>query len=140
MTAANLGEAAAGLLLVFFLPGYTTTRALFPEWRLRGSEAWRRGVETVTLGFVISIGWTVVIAYLLLEGGPSGFAASWTDPALEAALALVTVIAFLVGWWEGAYARVPPQRTVSSDPGGEGAWELTRRLEDLGREERRLEH
>jgi hypothetical protein len=141
MTATSLFESFAGLLLLFVLPGYTTTRALFPEWRIQGSEAWRRAVEIVTLSFVLSIGWTVVVGYLLLTVAPGGFQAFWTDPELEVALLGVSVVAFVVGWHFGAYSRTPPARSSSEpDPGGEGAWELTRQLDQLARDERRLEH
>ncbi|MGA8275783.1 MAG: DUF1616 domain-containing protein [Thermoplasmata archaeon] len=141
MTSTSLLEALAGLLLVFFLPGYTTTRAIFPEWRIRGTEAWRRGVEIVTLSFVLSIGWTVVLGYLLLAGAPNGFEASWTDPELEVALLVVSVAAFIAGWRLDAYSKTPPaSERPSPDPGGEGAWELTRHLDRLARDERRLEH
>jgi hypothetical protein len=141
MTSTNLLEAAAGLVLVFFLPGYATTRAIFPEWRLRGREAWRRGVEVVTLSFVLSVAWTLVLGYLLLAGFPGGFQASWGDPQLELGLLLVTVVAFLAGWRLGAYgASAPSPPQLPPEPGGEGAWELGRHLDLLARDERRLRH
>jgi Protein of unknown function (DUF1616) len=141
MTSTSLLEAGAGLLLLFFVPGYATTRAIFPEWRLRGPDPWRTGLETVTLSFVLSIGWTVVVGYLLLQGSGAGFQADWAHPQLELGLTLVALGAFLIGWAEGAYARkAPSPRRATPDPGGEGAWELSRRLDRLDQEERRLEH
>jgi pimeloyl-ACP methyl ester carboxylesterase len=141
MPVSNLFEDAGGLVLLFFLPGYATTKALFPEWRVRGVQALRRALETVTLSFVLSVAWTVVVGYGLLELAPGGFQAAWSDPELEAALALVTLGAVGVGAWMGAYSRVPPERPpTSAVPGEEGAWELTRRLDRLAREDRRLRH
>jgi len=141
MTATGLLESVAGLLLLFFVPGYTTTRAVFPEWRIRGAEAWRRGVEVVTLSFVLSIAWTIVIGYLLLALAPGGFGSFWTNPELEVALLFVTLVSFISGWRVGAYGTHPPPTVApAADPGGEGAWELTRRLDHLAREERRVEH
>jgi len=141
MTATSLLEAVAGLVLVFFLPGYATTRAIFPEWRIRGREAWRRAVETATLSFVLSVGWTVVVGYLLLAAAPGGFQASWTDPELEGALLVISLAAFFLGWRTGAFAKDPPaSKGPLPDPGGDGAWELTRRLDRLSLEERRLQH
>jgi hypothetical protein len=141
MTATSLLEGAAGVLLLFFLPGYATTRALFPEWRVRGSEAWRRAVEIVTLSFVLSVTWTILLGYLLLSVAPGGFQPFWTNPLLEGAQLVVTVGGLLTGWWLGAYASAPPERwSTEAEPGGEGAWELTRRLDQLAHERRRLEH
>jgi hypothetical protein len=141
MTATSLLEGAAGILLLFFLPGYTTTRAIFPEWRIRGSEAGRRTVEVVTLSFILSATWTILLGYLLLAAAPGGLQAFWTDPVLEGAQVVVTIGGFVVGWWLGAYATIPPQcAPAARDAGGEGAWELTLRLDQLTRERRRLEH
>ncbi|MGA9840161.1 MAG: DUF1616 domain-containing protein [Thermoplasmata archaeon] len=141
MPGASPPEAVAGLFLVFFLPGYALTRAMFPEWRLRGPAAFLRLVETVTLAFVLSVGLTVLAGYLLLTVAPGGFRAYWSDPVLEAVLAGITVVAFVAGWVEGAYRREPPSTHVADGGlGDEGAWELTRELDRLGREERRLNH
>lgn len=135
-------EAIAGGLLVFFIPGYFLTRALFPEWRLRGSAALRRLIETLTLSFVLSVTLTVLVGYLLLIAAPGGFQAYWTDPILEAALAAIAAAACVVGLLRSAYSQQAPatRPRAEPDPGGRGAFELTRELDRLGREERRLRH
>ena len=135
-------EAIAGGLLVFLVPGFFLTRALFPEWRFRGSAAARRLLETLTLSFVLSVTLTVLVGYLLLTLAPGGFQAYWSDPVLEAVLAGVALAAAAAGLLRGAYAREPPAPWPSPepDPGGSGAWELTRELDRLNREERRLRH
>jgi hypothetical protein len=126
---------------VFFVPGYTLTKATFPEWRMRGSAALLRLLETFTLAFVLSVVVTILVGYLLLAATPGGFQAYYRNPVLEASLAGVAVVGFAVGWYRGAYRRVPPPRTASeAQPGSEGAWELSRELDRLGREERRLNH
>ena len=141
MVGASIPEAVAGVLLVFFLPGYALTRATFPEWRLRGPEALLRALETCTLAFVLSIVLTVLAGYALLAAAPGGFQAYWTDPLLEAVLAAIAVVGFAAGWYRGAYRRETPGAPVPpSGDGEEGAWELTRELDRLGREERRLNH
>jgi|HubBroStandDraft_1064217.scaffolds.fasta_scaffold333812_2 hypothetical protein len=141
MVGANLAEAMAGLFLVFFVPGYTLTKATFPEWRIRGPDALLRLVETVTLALVLSVVLTILVGYVLLAGAPGGFQAYWSDPVLETSLAAIAVVAFVFGWFRGAYRRDPPPApTLETDAGEEGAWELTRELERLGREERRLNH
>jgi len=136
----GLGEAVAGGALVFFVPGYAVAKAVFPERRLSGPDGVRWALEVVALAFVLSVVLTVTVGYLLLAGAPGGFAASWSDPLLEASLAAVAAVAFVVGWLEGAYARVPPPgKARPEEPGGVGAWELAERLDRLQRERLRLE-
>jgi hypothetical protein len=132
-------EVPIGFLLVLFVPGYAVTKALFPEWRIRGPEAYLRLIEIATLGFVLSVVLTVLVGYVLLVGAPSGFQAYWSAPVLEAALAGIALVAVAVGAARGAYARVPPPARAPAPSGGEeGAWELTRELDRLAREERQL--
>jgi len=141
MTLVAGAEGVAGGLLLFFLPGYAITKALFPEWRVRGTEGYRRLLEIVTLSFVTSTGLTVVVGFGLLSLAPGGFAAVWSDPLLEGVLVALTGLALVVAFFRGAFARVPP--TARPQPEGadkEGAWELSRELERLARDERRLEH
>jgi len=141
MTALAPVEALAGGLLLFFVPGYAIAKASFPEWRVRGEGGLPRLVELVTLSFVLSVVLTVLVGYGLLNLAPGGFAASWSDPVLEAVLAAVAVVALVVAVLRGAFARVPPvTRLTEADSGAEGAWELSRELERLSRDERRLEH
>ena len=141
MTVESVAQAVAGALLLFFVPGYAVTRALFPEWRVRGSGGARRALEEVTLAFVTSIGLTVVVGFGILDLAPGGFSAVWSDPLLEAVLAAVALVAFVVAVVRGGFARVPPLRAPTEEvPGEEGAWELSRELERLGRDERRLQH
>jgi uncharacterized membrane protein len=141
MTALGVAQGIGGALLLFFVPGYAVTKALFPEWRVRGTGGARRLLEEVTLAFVTSIGLTVLVGFGLLDLAPGGFQAAWTDPVLEVALAAVALVAFAVAVARGAFSTTPPTpTTVSEDPGGEGAWEVSRELERLGRDERRLQH
>ena len=138
----NAVETLVGLLLLFVVPGYAVTRAVFPEWRMRGENALRRGVEVLTLSFVLSVSLTVLLGYVLLSAFSGGFSAAWSDPLLEATLAAVTLVAGSVAYLRGAFARVPPipPRWTEEEPGEEGAWEVTVELDRLAREERRLEH
>ncbi|MCI4331662.1 MAG: DUF1616 domain-containing protein [Thermoplasmata archaeon] len=136
----NPAEAFAGFLLVFFLPGFAVTRAVFPEWRLRGALAIERAVETATLSLVTSVALTILIGFALLQS-PSGFQASWSDPLLELCLGAVTFLGLVVGWWRGAYRREPPATPAPEPaPGDSNAWETLRDLEANARERRRLAH
>jgi hypothetical protein len=141
MTFISAGEGLVGGLLLFFVPGYALTKALFPEWRLRGPLAGRRLVEVVTLSFVTSIGLTVVVGFGILDLAPGGFSAAWSDPLLEAVLATLAGAAFVVSIFRGAWSHVAPAAPSEGGTSGEeDAWELSRELERLGRDERRLEH
>jgi hypothetical protein len=133
-------ETVAGFLLVFFVPGYAVTKALFPEWRIRGPEAYLRLLEIFSLGFVLSIVLTVLVGYVLLVGSPSGFQAYWSTPALEAALLAIAVVAITVASVRGAFARVPPptRGPPAVDADEEDVWRVTRELDRLAREERAL--
>lgn len=141
MSGANPLEVVAGLLIVFFLPGYVVTKALFPEWRIRGAARLRRLIEVVTLSFLLSVVLTVLVGYFELTFAPGGFRAYWTDPVLEVSLLAIALVAVVLGWFRGAYRVEPPTGTPSTPhPGDEGAFELTHRLDLLAREERRIRH
>jgi len=141
MTLLGVLEGLVGALLLFFVPGYAVAKALFPEWRVRGPQGGRRLLEIVTLSFVMSVGLTVVVGFGILDLVPGGFAAAWSDPVLEAVLAAITVVALVAAFFRGAFARTPPTGpSVPEGKGEEGAWELSRELERLGRDERRLQH
>ncbi len=136
----NPAEVVAGLLLLFFVPGYAVTKATFPEWRIRGPAATLRLLEIATLSFVTSIVLAVLVGYFLLVAGPTGFQAYWTDPVLEAVLAGITALAFGVGWYRGAYRRDPPTGVPPEPVGESGGWELVEELDRLRRDERRIRH
>ncbi|HZY70823.1 MAG TPA: DUF1616 domain-containing protein [Thermoplasmata archaeon] len=131
--------AVLGGLLVFVLPGYALTRALFPEWRVRGEGGWVRGVEIASLSLIGSVSMTVLVGFGLLNVSPSGFQASWSEPTLEIVLAAVTVAGLVVAAARGAFSKVPPGGPDSEpDPGFGGGWEVIRQLDRLAREERSL--
>jgi hypothetical protein len=133
-------EALIGVLLVFVLPGLALSRALFPEWRFRGPDGLVRVVETASLALILSVALTIVVGFGLLSSS-AGFSASWSDPALEAVLGVITVVGFAVAWLRGAFARVPPAARPLEPLGGEeGSAEALGRAEELLREERRLRH
>jgi uncharacterized membrane protein len=129
-------ETFAGLLLVFFAPGYFVTRALFPEWRLRPGDRLRPLLETVTLSFVLSIVLTVLVGEVMLVSFPGGFAATWSDPTLELVLTVVALVAFGVALARGAFAREPVAGPSAAPHPEEGPWELTRALDRVAAEER----
>ncbi len=124
-----------GALLLFFLPGFTVARAVFPEKRFRGPAGLRGALELTVLAFVLSVVLTVLVGYVLLSVAPGGFSATWEAPSLEVALGAIAVVAFGVGAVRGAYARRPPPASEAG-PGDEGAWELSRKLDRLAADRR----
>ncbi len=133
--------AVLGGLLVFLLPGYTLTKALFPDWRIRGPDAGLRAVEIVALSLVTSVALTVVVGFALLVLPGAGFAASWNDPMLEGVLAGIATLGLGVGVVRGAYGREPPPSPAPEpSPGSDDGWALVGRLEAIDRERRRLLH
>ncbi len=130
-------EAVLGGALLFFVPGFAVARATFPRLRFRGPDGLRGALETVALSFTLSVVLTVLVGFALLRLAPGGFAASWSDPLLETCLGAVAIVAFAVGYLEGAYATAPPA-PAPPEPGAAGAWELSRELDRLAREERRI--
>ncbi|HKS59669.1 MAG TPA: DUF1616 domain-containing protein [Thermoplasmata archaeon] len=133
----NLAESAAGIALLFFLPGFALTRALFPEWRLR--EGWIRIAETLTLSLVLSVSLTVLVGFVLGNLPGDWFRATWSDPLLEEVLGAFALVGFVWGWHRGAYSRVAPsppegiERTDEADP-----IELLRSFDRLLQEEKQL--
>ncbi|HTT35326.1 MAG TPA: DUF1616 domain-containing protein [Thermoplasmata archaeon] len=138
-TLAALG--VIGLLLVFVLPGYTWTRAIFPEWRVRGPLAAERAIAIATLAFALSVALTVLEGFGLLRLAPGGFAATWSDPVLEVALAVTALGGFVVGALRGAYRTQPPEApALEPSPGSDDGWNLVERVEAIDRERRRVRH
>ncbi|MCI4349476.1 MAG: DUF1616 domain-containing protein [Thermoplasmata archaeon] len=135
----NLAFAVGGLLLLFFLPGFAVTRALFPEQRVVRPRSIRTLVEQVTLSVFVSLALTVLVGFALL-GTSGGFGAAPSDPLVELALVAVTVVALVTAVLRGSFSAVPPATVSTEEPGNEGALELVRALDDLAREERRLRH
>lgn len=135
----SLLEAIAGFLLLFVLPGFTVTKAVFPEWRVRGDGGLRRATEIGALTLTVSAALVVLVGFGLENGTAAGFAATWSDPALEVSLAALAALAFGIGWQRGAYRRDPPAAPPAEPlPGQEGAGELLRSFDRIRREERRL--
>jgi len=134
---------AAGIVLVFFLPGFLVAKAIFPEFRVRRApDPIRQAVVLTTLSLVLSVALTILVGFGLLSLAPGGFQAAWSDPVLEVILLAIALIAFAAGWFRGAYSKVPVTRPPTEAPlgGEEGAWELQRELDRLRLKERRLIH
>jgi hypothetical protein len=135
---ANLAEYWLGGALLFALPGYAWSRALFPEWRLRGRMALDHAVRLGTLSFVWSLAILVVVGSTLSEIPSLGFSAAWSDPRLELLLGGLTLIGFAAAALRGAFSPAVPDSGPSS-PRGEGSPLPTlRQLDRLTREENRL--
>ena len=132
--------AVLGALLLFALPGFALSRALFPEWRFRGEAGTLHAVETVALSVVLSLSMTILVGFAFLNL-PVGFSAVWGDPTLEIVLIVATAVALVIAALRGAFARVAPAGPTLEPLGGEeGGADLLARAEAIARERRRLRH
>jgi hypothetical protein len=133
----NAGEIALGLALLFFLPGFAVSRALFPEWRFRGG--WIRVTEILTLSLILSVALTILIGFTLGNLPGALFQASWSDPILEVILGGITIAGLAGAWVRGGLARVPPAPLRGpAAPGPDRPFELIRALDQLASQERGL--
>ena len=86
-----------GLLLVFFLPGFTLMRVLFPRAEELDTEMGL--LFQAVMGAVMSVVISVLVGFVLGSPMFEGFI------ALNIWLSLggVSILFFILGWWRGAY-------------------------------------
>jgi hypothetical protein len=110
-------QVAAALLLVFFLPGFTLIRVLFPRKEDLNPEYGL--LYQVALGMVLSLVLVVLLGFVLTSFTDAATGRGYFEAGnLWAALSGMTLIFFVIGWWRGAYPvlgrihprllRVPP--------------------------------
>lgn len=88
----------AGLLLIFFIPGFTLMRMLFPRPEELDTEM---GILfQAVLGAVMSVVISVLVGFLLGNPLIKGF----TDVNLWLSLGGLSILFFVLGWWRGAYS------------------------------------
>lgn len=134
-------EAILGGFLILAAPGLAWSRALFPEWRIAGPQAYLRAVETASMAVVVSLSLTIVVGFGLTFNTNGSFPASWSDPLLEAILAAIAVVGAVLAWARGGFSRVPPPApALEPAPGADSPEELLRDLARLQAESRRLRH
>ncbi|UCF08282.1 MAG: DUF1616 domain-containing protein [Thermoplasmata archaeon] len=93
----DLIRIALGLLLIFFLPGFTLMRMLFP--RAEELDTDMGILFQVVMGGVMSIVIVVLVGFVLGSPVLMGF----TDVNLWLAFGGMTVGFFVLGWYRGAY-------------------------------------
>ena len=98
---ANELQAAVGLLLIFFIPGFTLIRVLFPRKEELNPEYGL--LYQIALGMVMSFVIVVLLGFFLTSmTKPTG--GGYFDPAtLWSSLGGLSIILFVIGWWRGAY-------------------------------------
>ncbi|HEV2166420.1 MAG TPA: DUF1616 domain-containing protein [Thermoplasmata archaeon] len=133
-------EIVAGLLLVFFLPGFAITRALFPERRVFRPLSWKNLLEQLTSSVVLSVALTILVGFVWL-GTSTGVQANWSDPLEEATLGAVAAVALGIAVARGGFSVLPPKSAPLEPQGGHSdPVEVVHRLDLLAREERTLTH
>src|SRR3972149_1507051 len=95
-------QIAAALILVFFLPGFTLVRVLFPRKEELNPEYGL--LYQITLGMVLSLVLVVLLGFVLssftnADTGKGFFEAG----TLWVSLSALSAVFFLLGWWRGAY-------------------------------------
>jgi len=96
-------QIVAGILFVFFLPGFTMINMLFPRKGELDPEY--DIVYRITLGMGLSIVISVIVGFGLnaVSSEEVGYV---TSGPLWAVLLSITGLFALVGWWLGAYPRL----------------------------------
>ena len=93
----DLIQLAFGLLLIFFLPGFTLMRMVFP--RPEELDVDMGILFQVVMGAVMSIVFAVLIGFVLGSPVLKGFTAT----NLWLTLGGLTLAFFFIGWYRGAY-------------------------------------
>ncbi len=88
---------AFGLLLIFFFPGFTLMRMLFP--RADELDTDMGLLFQAVLGSVMSVVISVLVGFVLGSPVLQGF----TEVNVWLSLGGLTLLFFVVGWWRGAY-------------------------------------
>jgi uncharacterized integral membrane protein len=136
-----LYESLTALALIFVLPGFALSRAIFPEWRFRGRGGAEHLAETAAMSLVLSVSLTILVGFALQNSPSVGFQASWSFPLLEVLLAGVAGGALVTALYRGAFSKIPPLRIPARrERPGTDAWEILDRLDEFALKERRLAH
>jgi len=143
---ANIVQIIIALLFIFVLPGFTFVRALFPRKGELDMEY--NLLYQITLGMGLSIVLTILVGFMLasLPINTDTNKGYFDAPYIWAALILITVVFFVIGWWRGAYpfmgklhpklARMPPQEPLQVKMPDEKT--AVRKLRALAAERQRL--
>jgi len=115
----NLLQALAGILIIFFLPGFTLVNLMFPR---RGElDPEYDFVYRTTLGMGLSVVMAILVGFLLNAASTAEHPYVTAGPLWAVLLSLTGVFA-LVGWLRGAYPRAgmihPALYRAPSVPGG----------------------
>jgi hypothetical protein len=93
----DLIQIVMGLLLIFFLPGFTLMRMLFPRAEELDTEMGL--LFQMVIGAVMSVVIAVLIGFVLGSPVFKGF----TGVNLWITLGGMSLVFFIYGWWRGAY-------------------------------------
>ena len=96
----NVLQVIAGIVILFFLPGYTLVNLLFPRKGELDPEYDQ--VYRVTLGMALSLAISIMIGFLLNAAGDEQHAYVAPGPLWEVLLSITAILA-LGGWLRGAY-------------------------------------
>jgi hypothetical protein len=86
-----------GFLLIFFLPGFTLMRMLFP--RAEELDTDMGLLFQMVLGSVMSVVISILVGFVLGSPVFKGFTAT----NIWLVLGTLTIVFFIIGWWRGTY-------------------------------------
>ncbi|HEV2519661.1 MAG TPA: DUF1616 domain-containing protein [Thermoplasmata archaeon] len=136
----ELWQAAVGLMLIYFLPGFAVTRALFPERRVFRPTSAKVLVEQLTSSVILSVAITILAGYVWL-GTSVGVQVTWAQPRVEESLAVISGVTLAVAAARGSFARRAPKGPdLAPESGHSDPMAIIRQLDELGRRRRSLEH
>ncbi len=125
MDAVEALRVIAAILLVFFVPGYFMTKALFPRPREFSDEL--PEVYTAAFSMCLSIAITILTGIFLamLPPDPASGLGYFQLPYIVMALLFVTAACAAIAWWRGAFpvlARISKRldRRPAAPPDGTG--------------------
>ncbi len=102
----NILRIVAGILLIFFIPGFTLVQALFPRKGELDVEFDLLYRATLAIGLSIVV--TILTGFALNSLGinPQTGMGYFTTLYITLSLVLISIILFIFGWYRGAYPLV----------------------------------
>ncbi|MEW6069915.1 MAG: DUF1616 domain-containing protein [Candidatus Thermoplasmatota archaeon] len=97
-------QAVLGSLLIFFLPGFTLIKALFPRKEMLSTEFGT--LYQIILGICMSVVITIIVGTALGSVSLHEGRGEFTAPNIIIVVSLITIIFFIIGAKRSAYPKL----------------------------------